>query len=46
MIIKFFYFDLSQIGPEKGALHLAVAGIVNAIWDLWARIEGKVNYST
>lgn len=32
---------MSQIGPEKGATHLAVAAIVNALWDLWARIEGK-----
>ena len=31
-----------QIGPEKGAIHIAVAGIINALWDLWARIEGKV----
>lgn len=30
-----------QIGPEKGVTHLATAAIVNALWDLWARIEKK-----
>ena len=30
-----------QIGPEKGAIHLATAAIVNALWDLWGRYEGK-----
>lgn len=30
-----------QIGPEKGVMHLATAAIVNALWDLWARLEGK-----
>jgi L-alanine-DL-glutamate epimerase-like enolase superfamily enzyme len=29
------------IGPEKGAIHLATAAIVNGIWDLWAKVEGK-----
>jgi len=29
------------IGPEKGAIHLATAAIVNAVWDLWAKIERK-----
>ena len=33
--------QLRWIGPEKGALHLAVAGIVNAFWDLWGKIEKK-----
>lgn len=32
--------QLRWIGPEKGAIHLAVAGIVNALWDLWGKIEG------
>jgi L-fuconate dehydratase len=27
------------IGPEKGVTHLAVAAIVNALWDLWAKIR-------
>ncbi|PMR71694.1 L-fuconate dehydratase [Halomonas heilongjiangensis] len=33
--------QLRWIGPEKGAIHLATAAIVNAIWDLWAKSEGK-----
>ena len=33
--------QLRWIGPEKGATHLAVAGIVNSLWDLWAKIEEK-----
>jgi L-fuconate dehydratase len=32
---------LRWIGPEKGAIHLATAAVVNAVWDLWARSEGK-----
>ena len=28
------------IGPKKGAVHLAVAAIVNALWDLWAKEQG------
>ncbi|MDX1366706.1 L-fuconate dehydratase [Pseudomonas sp.] len=33
--------QLRWIGPDKGAIHLATAAIVNAIWDLWAKAEGK-----
>ena len=33
--------QLRWIGPEKGAIHLATAAIVNAIWDLYAKVEGK-----
>ena len=33
--------QLRWIGPEKGAVHLATAAIVNAVWDLWAKVEGK-----
>ena len=33
--------QLRWIGPEKGALHLAAAGIINALWDLWGKIEEK-----
>jgi L-fuconate dehydratase len=33
--------QLRWIGPEKGAIHLATAAVVNAVWDLWARAEGK-----
>ena len=29
------------VGPEKGVIHLATGGVVNAIWDLWAKMEGK-----
>ena len=29
--------QLRWIGPEKGAIHLAAAAVVNAVWDLWAR---------
>ncbi|MEN1678119.1 MAG: enolase C-terminal domain-like protein [Planctomycetota bacterium] len=29
------------LGPEKGVVHLATAAVVNAVWDLWARAEGK-----
>ncbi|XP_014207088.1 mitochondrial enolase superfamily member 1-like [Copidosoma floridanum] len=33
--------QLRWIGPEKGVTHLATAAVVNALWDLWARIEKK-----
>jgi L-fuconate dehydratase len=33
--------QLRWIGPEKGVIHLATAAIVNAIWDLRARRDGK-----
>jgi len=33
--------QLRWLGPEKGVIHLALAAIVNATWDLWARSEGK-----
>ncbi|XP_077258252.1 mitochondrial enolase superfamily member 1-like isoform X2 [Temnothorax americanus] len=33
--------ELRWLGPECGVVHLATAAIVNALWDLWARIEGK-----
>lgn len=26
---------------ERGVAHLALAGVENALWDLWARIENK-----
>jgi L-fuconate dehydratase len=32
---------LRWIGPEKGAIHLATAALVNAVWDLWARAASK-----
>lgn len=33
--------QLRWIGPEKGVIHLALGATVNAIWDLWAKKEGK-----
>src|SRR5437868_4186869 len=33
--------QLRWIGPEKGAIHLATAAVVNAVWDLFAKCEGK-----
>ena len=33
--------QLRWVGPEKGVIHLATAAIVNALWDLWAKLEGK-----
>lgn len=33
--------QLRWIGPEKGALHLATAAVLNAVWDLFAKLEGK-----
>lgn len=32
---------LRWLGPDKGVMHLATAALVNAVWDLWARAEGK-----
>jgi L-fuconate dehydratase len=29
------------LGPEKGVIHLATAALLNAVWDLYARHEGK-----
>ncbi|KAI9722494.1 MAG: L-galactonate dehydratase [Chrysothrix sp. TS-e1954] len=33
--------QLRWVGPEKGVVHLAAAAIVNALWDLWAKVLGK-----
>jgi len=33
--------QLRWVGPEKGVIHLATAALVNAVWDLWAKTEGK-----
>ena len=33
--------QLRWVGPEKGVIHLATAAIVNAIWDLYSKVEGK-----
>jgi L-fuconate dehydratase len=36
--------QLRWLGPEKGVIHLATAAVVNAVWDLWAKLEGKPLY--
>jgi L-fuconate dehydratase len=33
--------QLRWLGPEKGVIHLALAAIVNAVWDLYAKVERK-----
>ncbi|WP_110692842.1 L-fuconate dehydratase [Salinicola halophyticus] len=33
--------QLRWLGPEKGVIHLASAAMINAVWDLWAKCEGK-----
>jgi L-fuconate dehydratase len=33
--------QLRWIGPEKGVIHLATAAVVNAVWDLRAKRDGK-----
>ncbi len=33
--------QLRWLGPEKGVIHLATGAIVNAVWDLYAKMEGK-----
>lgn len=30
-----------QVGPEKGVIHMATGAVINALWDLWAKREGK-----
>jgi L-fuconate dehydratase len=32
--------QLRWLGPEKGVVHLAAAAVVNAVWDLWAKVAG------
>jgi L-fuconate dehydratase len=42
-----FWYDLvgdgqlRWVGPEKGVIHLATAAVVNAVWDLYAKTDGK-----
>jgi L-fuconate dehydratase len=33
--------QLRWLGPEKGVIHLSMAAIVNAVWDLYAKTERK-----
>ncbi len=42
-----FYRDLTSdsqfrwLGPEKGVIHLATGALINAVWDLYARVQQK-----
>lgn len=33
--------QLRWLGPEKGVIHLATGAVVNAVWDLYAKQQGK-----
>ncbi len=33
--------QLRWLGPEKGILHMATGAVINAVWDLWAKRDGK-----
>ena len=33
--------QIRWLGPEKGVVHMAMGAVMNAVWDLWARTEGK-----
>jgi L-fuconate dehydratase len=33
--------QLRWLGPEKGVIHMAAGAVVNAVWDLRAKAEGK-----
>lgn len=33
--------QLRWLGPAKGVVHLACSAVLNAVWDLYARVEGK-----
>ena len=33
--------QLRWLGPEKGVIHLATGALVNAVWDLYAKMEKK-----
>jgi L-fuconate dehydratase len=35
------YSPLRWLGPEKGIMHMAIGGVVNAVWDLYAKHLGK-----
>jgi len=45
--LRSFYLQITGdtqfrwLGPEKGVIHLATAAILNAVWDLWAKRDGK-----
>lgn len=33
--------QLRWLGPEKGVIQMVTGALVNAVWDLYARVEGK-----
>jgi len=33
--------QIRWLGPEKGVVHLAAGAVVNAVWDLYAKMEEK-----
>ena len=33
--------QLRWLGPEKGVIHMAIGAVINAVWDLAAKREGK-----
>jgi L-fuconate dehydratase len=33
--------QLRWLGPEKGVIHISMAAVINAVWDLWAKAEKK-----
>ncbi|WP_030326157.1 L-fuconate dehydratase [Streptomyces sp. NRRL B-3229] len=33
--------QLRWLGPEKGVMHMAIGAVVNAVWDLAAKRDGK-----
>jgi len=45
-LAAFWYLMMSDshlrwLGPEKGVVHLAAAAVINAVWDLYAKVERK-----
>lgn len=42
-LYKFLTADsqLRWLGPEKGVMHMAIGAVVNALWDIKAKREGK-----
>ena len=33
--------QMRWVGPEKGVVHLAQSAVINAVWDLWGKSQGK-----
>ncbi|MDE0131006.1 MAG: fuconate dehydratase [bacterium] len=38
--------QLRWLGPDKGVMHMAVGAVMNAVWDLRSRREGRPLWST